>query len=163
MAILAGLLGGFYPALMLSGFRPAAALARQHSGKPGSGTLRTTLVVLQFAVSIGLGIAALVVFQQIEFARHMDLGFRRDNIVFTSTNALSTDGHEEPYAGAGQRPRHHRRYPLQHDCLSTATPATCCRSRSRAIRRSFHPPIPRFRRIISSSTVSRSWRARAVG
>jgi putative ABC transport system permease protein len=92
IAILAGLLGGFYPALVISGFRPAAVLRANTSGNPGSGTLRTTLVVLQFAVSIGLGIAATVVFRQIDFARHMDLGFRRDNIVITSTNRLSATG-----------------------------------------------------------------------
>jgi putative ABC transport system permease protein len=92
IAVLAGLLGGFYPALVISGFRPAAVLRANSSGNPGSGTLRTTLVVLQFAVSIGLGIAAAVVFQQIDFARHMDLGFRRDNIVVTSTNRLSATG-----------------------------------------------------------------------
>ncbi len=92
IAILAGLLGGFYPALVISGFRPAAVLRANTSGNPGSGTLRTALVVLQFAVSIGLGIAAVVVFQQIDFARHMDLGFRRDNIVITSTNRLSATG-----------------------------------------------------------------------
>ena len=33
------------------------------------------------------GIGALVVFQQIEFARNIDLGFSRDNIVFTGTPA----------------------------------------------------------------------------
>jgi putative ABC transport system permease protein len=92
IAVLAGLLGGFYPALVISGFRPAAVLRANSSGNPGSGTLRTTLVVLQFAVSIGLGIAAAVVFQQIDFVRHMDLGFRRDNIVVTSTNRLSATG-----------------------------------------------------------------------
>jgi hypothetical protein len=39
------------------------------------------LVISQFAVSIGLGIAALVVFSQITFARHIDLGFERDGVV----------------------------------------------------------------------------------
>ena len=92
IAVLAGLLGGLYPALVISGFRPAAVLRANTSGNPGSGALRTTLVVLQFAVSIGLGIAATVVFRQIDFARHMDLGFRRDNIVITSTNRLSATG-----------------------------------------------------------------------
>ena len=85
IAILAGLLSGFYPALVLSGFRPAATLRANASGRSGSGGLRTALVVLQFAVSIGLGIGALVVFQQIEFARNIDLGFRHDNIVITGT------------------------------------------------------------------------------
>ena len=93
VAILAGLVSGFYPALVLSGFRPATVLRANTSGHPGSGTLRTTLVVLQFAVSIGLGIAATVVFQQIDFARHLDLGFRRDNIVITGMGGrLSPEG-----------------------------------------------------------------------
>src|SRR5258708_36602820 len=43
--------------------------------------MRMLLVVSQFAVSIGLGIAALVVFSQITFARHIDLGFERDGVV----------------------------------------------------------------------------------
>jgi putative ABC transport system permease protein len=92
IAILAGLLGGLYPALVLSGFRPAAVLRSNQSGNPGSGVLRTGLVVLQFAVSIGLGIAAVVVFRQIDYARHLDLGFRHDNIVITGTGRLSRDG-----------------------------------------------------------------------
>ncbi len=92
IALMAGLVGGLYPALVLSGFRPAAILRANQSGNPGSGTLRTTLVVLQFAVSIGLAIAATVVYQQIDFVRHLDLGFRRDNIVITSANRLSPQG-----------------------------------------------------------------------
>jgi putative ABC transport system permease protein len=81
VALAAGLLGGIYPAFVLSGFRPASTLKTNASGQSGSGLLRTTLVVLQFAISIGLGIAALVVFAQIRFARDLDLGFNRDNIV----------------------------------------------------------------------------------
>src|SRR5262249_4113879 len=71
--------------LVLSGFRPGSSLRTNRSGQSGSGRLRAGLVVLQFAVSIGLGIGALVVFQQIQFARNIDLGFSRDNIVMTGT------------------------------------------------------------------------------
>ena len=93
IGILAGLVSGFYPALVLSGFRPAATLRANTSSQSGSGRLRNALVMLQFAVSIGLGIGALVVFQQIQFARNIDLGFRRDNIVFTGTGGrLTEDG-----------------------------------------------------------------------
>jgi len=81
MAGLVGLLGGFYPALVLSRFRPAATLRTNASGQTGSGILRMGLVISQFAVSIGLGIAALVVFRQIDFARNVDLGFNRDGVV----------------------------------------------------------------------------------
>ena len=74
IAVSAGLCGGVYPALILSGFRPAATLGANTSGSGGSGLLRTALVILQFAISIGLGIATIVVFAQIHYARHVDLG-----------------------------------------------------------------------------------------
>ncbi|HTC50501.1 MAG TPA: ABC transporter permease [Steroidobacteraceae bacterium] len=81
VAVAAGLIGGSYPAVILSGFRPATVLRTNSSGQGGSGRLRATLVVLQFAVSIGLGIAAAVVFGQISYARGLELGFQRDNIL----------------------------------------------------------------------------------
>jgi putative ABC transport system permease protein len=83
-AIVTGLLGGFYPALVLSGFRPAAALKMSATAQTGSGWVRMVLVVFQFAVSIALGVAAIVVFTQINFARSMDQQFRRDGIVVVS-------------------------------------------------------------------------------
>ena len=103
VSILAGLLSGFYPALVLSGFRPAATLRANTSGQGGSGRLRTALVILQFAVSIGLGVGALVVFQQIEFARNIDLGFRHDNIVFTGTSGRLTDDGIKSFVQALER------------------------------------------------------------
>jgi putative ABC transport system permease protein len=84
IAIAAGLLGGIYPALVLSGFRPAVTLGTSGSGVSGSGILRATLVVLQFAISIGLGIATVVVFAQLRYARQMDIGFDRHNLVVIS-------------------------------------------------------------------------------
>jgi putative ABC transport system permease protein len=77
----AGLLSGAYPALVLSRFRPAVALRANTSSHAASGVTRMALVVLQFAVSIGLGIAAVVVFRQIHFAQNSDLGFNRDGMV----------------------------------------------------------------------------------
>ena len=47
------------------------------SGQSGSALLRSILVVCQFAVSIGLGIAVIVVFRQISFARALNLGYDR--------------------------------------------------------------------------------------
>ncbi len=101
----AGLLSGFYPALVLSGFRPGASLRTNRSGQSGSGRLRAALVVLQFAVSIGLGIGALVVFQQIQYARNIDLGFNRDNVVITGTaGRLTEDGIKSFMAALGRGP-----------------------------------------------------------
>jgi len=89
IAVFAGILSGIYPALILSGFRPAAALRTNSATLSGSALFRTSLVVLQFAVSIGLGIAALVVFAQISFARNIDLGFKRDGVVLVDAENLS--------------------------------------------------------------------------
>jgi putative ABC transport system permease protein len=84
VAVAAGLFGGIYPALGLAGFRPAATLGTSASGMSGSGILRSTLVVLQFAISIGLGIATIVVFAQLRYARALDIGFDRHNLVVIS-------------------------------------------------------------------------------
>lgn len=81
LAVLTGLLGGIYPALVLSGFRPAAVLKSNRSGQSGSGTLRAVLVVLQFAISITLGVTAAVVYGQTLYARSFDVGFKRDNML----------------------------------------------------------------------------------
>ena len=92
IAVAAGLLSGSYPALILSRFRPASVLHTSGSGQTGTGALRAVLVVLQFAVSIGLGIAVLVVFIQISYARQIDLGFRHDHIVVVGSGTLTASG-----------------------------------------------------------------------
>jgi putative ABC transport system permease protein len=94
IAIAAGLISGVYPALRLSSFRPATVLRTNSSGQPASNRLRTVLVVLQFAVSIGLGIATIVVYKQISFARDLDLGFHRSNIVVLYAGALTPSSRE---------------------------------------------------------------------
>lgn len=94
VAIAAGLISGSYPALVLSGFRPAAVLRTNNSGQAGTGRLRVVLVVLQFSVSIGLRIAAIVVFRQISFARNIDLGFHQSNIVVLSAFELTPNSRE---------------------------------------------------------------------
>jgi putative ABC transport system permease protein len=76
-----GLLTGAYPALVLSRFRPAEALRSSGASPTGSGALRSALVLGQFAVSIGLGVAAIVTFRQLDFARHLDLGLNRQHVI----------------------------------------------------------------------------------
>src|SRR5665213_1672181 len=89
LAVLAGLVAGAYPALILSGFRPVSALRTTGAATQGSGLVRTSLVVLQFAVSIGLGITALVVFEQTSFARALDLGLNKDGVVVIAADKMT--------------------------------------------------------------------------
>jgi putative ABC transport system permease protein len=88
IAVVAGLLSGAYPALVLSGYRPSTILRTGNGGRAASGRLQSVLVVLQFAVSIGLGIAVMVVFSQISFARNFDLGIRKHNLLVVYGNGL---------------------------------------------------------------------------
>jgi putative ABC transport system permease protein len=94
VAVAAGLVSGIYPALVLSGFRPIAALRGGSAGQAGWGGLRTLLVLLQFTVSIALAITALVVFAQIDFARHQPLGFRHDNTIIFGTGRMKAAARE---------------------------------------------------------------------
>jgi putative ABC transport system permease protein len=71
-----GLLGGLYPAIYLSRFRPARVLKANQSAATGSPRFRSALVVFQFAISIGLIICTAVVTGQTIYARTIDLGFR---------------------------------------------------------------------------------------
>ena len=97
IAVTAGLLSGVYPALVLSGFRPSTIFRTGNAGRAGSGRLQTLLVVLQFAVSIGLGIAVMVVFSQVNFARNIDMGFRKDNLLVIPAGGLVTLGGRESF------------------------------------------------------------------
>ena len=75
--------GGIYPAFYLSRYRPAEVLkANKSSAEPlGTGRLRMALVVLQFAVSIGLIVCTIVVWAQTRYAQSADLGFRREGLI----------------------------------------------------------------------------------
>ena len=82
LAIIVGIGAGIHPALVLSSFRPATVLKSGGTSQvAGAPRLRAVLVVIQFAVSIALIISTAVVFLQTRYARTMDPGFVRDNIL----------------------------------------------------------------------------------
>ncbi|GAB3698824.1 ABC transporter permease [Spirosoma flavus] len=79
--VVVGLLAGSYPAFVLSSFRPIAALTRSRLPNGGSGWLRKTLIIGQFSVSIGMIVATLVVYQQLQFVQQRNVGYQRDQIL----------------------------------------------------------------------------------
>jgi putative ABC transport system permease protein len=88
VAVVTGLVSGIYPALVLSGVRPVSSLRGGDARSLRSGGMRNVLVVLQFAVSVGMGIAAAVVFRQVSYARSMELGFQHSDVLVISNNGL---------------------------------------------------------------------------
>ncbi|GAB4234750.1 MAG: hypothetical protein Tsb0034_08600 [Ekhidna sp.] len=72
---------GFYPALVLSSFKPVEVLKGQFKGKSDGILLRRALVVLQFATSVVLIIGTLIVYQQMTFMQNQDLGYTTEQIM----------------------------------------------------------------------------------
>ena len=86
-----GLLSGIYPALVLSGYRPARILKANRSvNAEGSINLRNVLVIFQFTISIALATITGIVYAQTIFAKSADLGFSRDNKVILRGYQMDT-------------------------------------------------------------------------
>lgn len=86
VAIIAGTLfvavgAGSYPAFLLSNFQPVRALRGIAAQGAAAATFRKILVVFQFAISIALIVATIVVFDQQRFAQAFDVGFAKDQII----------------------------------------------------------------------------------
>jgi putative ABC transport system permease protein len=79
LIVIVGVLGGLYPALYLSRFRPASVLKANQSSVHGSSLLRSGLVVFQFAISIALIACTATIYAQTVYARTLDLGFQHDS------------------------------------------------------------------------------------
>ncbi len=81
ITLFVGLLSGSYPALFISRIHPAGIFRGElTSGTTGS-TLRKSLVVAQFTLSILLIISTAIVYQQLDHMQSKQLGFDKDQVV----------------------------------------------------------------------------------
>ncbi|HEY2580742.1 MAG TPA: ABC transporter permease, partial [Mucilaginibacter sp.] len=75
-----GLLAGFYPALVLSGFNPVQSLynRQQYVGK---NYLSKGLVVLQFTLATFFIISTITIYSQFDYLMHFNLGYNDKNVL----------------------------------------------------------------------------------
>jgi len=76
-----GFLSGIYPAFYLSSFRPLSVLKGKLQTGVKGGYLRSILVIFQFIITIFLIISTMTVWKQMQYIRHKDLGFNKDNLL----------------------------------------------------------------------------------
>ena len=93
-ALLVGLLAGSYPAFYLTRFKPVEVL--KNLGRTGNSRslFRNSLVVVQFAISIGLIVCTILVSKQMNYVSNMNLGFDKENvIVIENARSLGNNFH----------------------------------------------------------------------
>jgi len=85
--IVVGLLSGIYPALFQSRLKPLLLLKSKINTGKGNLSVRRSLVVFQFSLSITMIIATMVVYMQMKYISTKDMGFNKDQLLVIDINS----------------------------------------------------------------------------
>jgi len=92
LMVVIGLISGMYPALVLASFIPVKVLKSRIQDGISIGLFRKGLMTVQFVASIVMIIGTLVMWQQMRFVQHTNLGYDHEHIVVIPTNKPRKDG-----------------------------------------------------------------------
>lgn len=90
LTVIAGLVAGAYPALVLSRFKPSNVLKGQSIGRVGR-LFSRSMVVVQFAVSIAMIAGTFIIMRQVDYVKSADLGFAGDEVILVDLQADQVD------------------------------------------------------------------------
>jgi putative ABC transport system permease protein len=91
LALFAGIVAGGYPALLLSFLQPSDIL-KGSAKLTRTSRLRNALIVVQFAVSIALMGAAIIMTRQLEYMQTKHPGFNKEQVIIIQTGLRPSDG-----------------------------------------------------------------------
>jgi putative ABC transport system permease protein len=90
ITFLVGILSGSYPAVFLSKFQPAQSVRGAIPLKAKGSFLRKILVVFQFSIAVALMICTAIVYSQMDFIMHKNLGFNKEHVVYLPIRSKDT-------------------------------------------------------------------------
>jgi len=90
MALVTGFLAGMFPSFYLTSIKPSAILKGKFlQGSKGS-VLREGFTVFQFFASMILITSSIIIYNQLNFIQHKDLGFQQEEVIVLPIKSLET-------------------------------------------------------------------------